>query len=113
MLIIAGIFIIGADWTNDTIHRLFHSYFADIALPFGFYFLIALNENNFAFLKKWYVKVGAVFTLCALSETLQYFGIFALARVFDLMDYVMYAIGVILAVFFDKIIFKRIFNFWK
>ena len=54
----------------------------------------------------------AVFLLCALSETLQYFGIFALARVFDPYDYLMYGAGVMLAVFFDKVVFKRWLSFW-
>lgn len=112
MLIIAGIFVIGADWANETIHRFFHSYFADIIIPFGFYLLLILNEENFVFLKKWQVKAGTVFALCALSETLQYFDIYALARVFDPIDYVMYGLGVIFAVFVDRVILKKMFSFW-
>ncbi len=111
LLIIASIFVIGADWTNDTIHRFFHSYFADIALPFGFYFLLVLLENKYEPIKKWYIKAGSVFVLCASSETLQYFGVYALARVFDPLDYLMYAIGVVLAAFVDRVIYRRMFSF--
>lgn len=112
LLIISCIFLIGTDWADETTHRLFHSYFADIAIPFGYYLLLVLLEEKFATMKKWYIKAIAVFTLCSISETLQYFGVYALAIVFDPMDYVMYALGVLLAVFTDRIVFKRIFNFW-
>jgi hypothetical protein len=112
LLIIAGILVIGADWASETVHQLFHSYFADIAIPFGFYFLLVLLESEYKPIKKWYIKAGAVFVLCTLSETLQYFGVYALARVFDPLDYVMYALGAVLAAFIDRIIFKRMLSFW-
>ena len=112
LLIIVSFFIIGADWASEVAHRLFHSYFADIAIPFGFYLLLVLVENKYKRFQKWYTKAGAVFFLCALSETLQYFGIYALAKVFDPLDYIMYALGVVFAAFVDRIIFKRIFDFW-
>lgn len=112
MLIIAGLFIIGGDWAGENFHRFFHSYFADIAIPFGYYLLLVLIEDKKRLFRKWYIKAVAVFALCALSETLQYFGIYALASVFDPLDYVMYASGVLLAAFTDTIIFKRLFRFW-
>jgi hypothetical protein len=112
LLIIASVFVIGADWASETAHQLFHSYFADIAIPFGYYLLLALLEDKYRLIKKWYIKAGAVFVLCASSETLQYFGVYALARVFDPLDYVMYALGVILAVFVDRIAFRKMFRFW-
>ena len=112
LLIIACIFIIGADWASDKVHRLYHSYFADIAIPFGYYLLLVLLEGKYKLLEKWYVKACAVFVLCALSETLQFFGVYALAVVFDPLDYLMYALGVTLAAFFDRILFKKVFSFW-
>jgi hypothetical protein len=112
LLIIASIFVIGADWASETAHQFFHSYFADIAIPFGFYLLLVLLEERNKIIKKWYIKAGVVFVLCTLSETLQYFGVYALARVFDPLDYVMYALGVVLAAFVDRIIFKGMFSFW-
>lgn len=111
-IIIAVFFVIGADYVSDTFHRLFHSYFADIFIPLGFYFLLKLAEDKYDALKKWSVKALAVFVLCAVSETLQYFGIFALARVFDPVDYLMYGTGALLAVVLDRLVFKHIFNFW-
>ena len=46
-LIIASLFVIGADWASKTVHSLFHSYFADIALPFGLYMLLVLAEDKY------------------------------------------------------------------
>ena len=112
MLIISSFFIIGLDWASKPIQRLFHSYFADIAIPFGYYFLLILLEDKFEPMKNWYFKGGTVFIFCAISETLQYFGVYALASTFDPMDYVMYALGAISAVFVDRIVFKRAFEFW-
>ena len=112
LLIIASIFVIGADWAGETTNQLFHNYFADIAIPFGYYLLLVLLEDKYKLIDKWYIKAGAVFVLCSLSETLQYFGVYALARVFDPLDYMMYALGVILAAIVDRIIFKRMFDFW-
>jgi hypothetical protein len=113
LLIIASLFIIGADWANEKIHRFFHNYFADIAIPFGYYLLLVLLEDKYKLIRKWYIKAVAIFTLCSLSETLQYFGIYALARVYDPVDYAMYALGVLLAAFTDRIIFKKLFSFWQ
>lgn len=100
-LFIALIFFIGADWAGESVHRFFHSYFADIALPFGYYFLLILVEDIWRFLRPWHRKALAVFLLVATSEILQFFGIYALASVFDPIDFVMYASGVLLAAFVD------------
>lgn len=113
LLNIASLFVIGADWASESIRQFYHSYFADIAIPFGFYFLLALVEDKFKQLRKWYSKSVCIFSLCAISETLQYFGIYALARVFDPMDYLMYALGALLAAFTDRIIFIKLISFWK
>lgn len=113
LLTIAIIFVIGADWASETVRVLFHSYFADITIPFGYTLLLILVEEKYKRLQKWYARAGSVFLLCALSETLQYFGVYALASVFDPWDYVMYATGVLLAAFMDRIVFKGMFHFWK
>jgi len=111
-LIIASFFIIGAGWASRSVYILFHSYFADIFLPFGFYFLLSIKGNKSRYLNTLWKKSAAIFALTATSETLQYFGIYALARVFDPIDYVMYGLGVLLAAFVDRIIFTRKFYFW-
>ncbi len=113
VLLIAGLFIIGADWAGETVQRFFQFYFADLAIPFAFYLLLVLVEQDYRLFRHWYIKAGAVFVLCSFSELLQYFGIYALARVFDPLDFVMYGAGVLFAAFTDRVLFKRMFRFWK
>ena len=112
-LVIAVFFVLGAEKANRSVYILYQSYFADIFLPFGFYFLLSLAEYKHSVFKEWWVKALSVFVLCVTSETLQYFGIFALARVFDPMDFVMYGVGVGLAVVADRQIFSRFLSFWS
>ena len=109
---IAALFVVGAGWAGEAADRFFKSYFADIIIPFAFYFLLLLNENEVGGLKKWRNKAVVIFTMCAASETLQYFGIYALATVFDPLDFLMYATGTTLAVVVDRTVFKRVFGFW-
>jgi len=112
-LAIAMLFIANPSWMSGSMRVIYQSYFADVIIPFSFYFLLTLVSDNFKQLKKWWVKALLVFGLCALSETLQYFGVFALARVFDPVDYLMYGVGVLLAAFVDRQIFTRMLPFWE
>jgi hypothetical protein len=112
MLAIALCFVVGANWANEPFRRWYSSYFADIAIPFGYYFLLILVQDNVSVLRRWVAKAGAVFALCALSETLQYFGVYALASVFDPWDYAMYGAGVLLAALVDRELFKKVFRYW-
>lgn len=108
-LSIAITFFIGADWAPNTIHRFFHNYFADIALPFGFYFLLIMNEDRVSIFRSWYGKALAVFFLVSTSEILQYFGIYALARVYDPIDFIMYVVGVVLAGLVDMRVVSKLY----
>ena len=112
-LVLAMFFIASKSWMSGSMRVIYQSYFADVIIPFSFYFLLSLMSDNHEQLKKWWVKALLVFGLCALSETLQYFGVFALARVFDPVDYLMYGVGVLLAAFVDRQIFTRIIPFWE
>ena len=109
-LFFALIFFIGADWAGQSVHQFFHSYFADIAVPFGYYFLLILIEDIWRFLRPWHRKALAVFLLVATSEILQFFGIYALARVFDPLDFVMYAGGVLLAAIVDVQVISKYYR---
>jgi hypothetical protein len=111
-LIIASIFIVGARWASRPVYLFFQSYFADIIIPFAFYFLLTMQGDETRFLNSWWKRGLAILALTFTSETLQYFGIYALASVFDPLDYAMYVFGVSLAAFVDRKIFTRIFSFW-
>jgi hypothetical protein len=110
-LVIALIFFIGTDWASWEVHVFFHSYYADFALPFGFYFLLMLFEEKYPRLRPWYGKALPVFLLVSASEVLQYFGIYALARIFDPFDFVAYGSGVIAAAVMDRQVLARL-GFW-
>ena len=112
-LIIAVIHIIGIrNYLSGQLYEYYTGYFSDIALPFGFYFLLCINDTRFPSLKKWYVKSLIIFCLASTAEILQFFGIPLLGRTFDPVDFVMYGIGVLLAAIVEKQLFERIFSFW-
>ena len=114
MLIIALIFgfRIG-DNLNGNLYIYYQSYAADLMIPFGAYFLLCMNEIQFQFLRKWIVKALIIFGVMTFSEIMQLFGFYLFGVTFDLADILMYGIGVIVAVFFDKQIFERTLPFWK
>ncbi len=111
-LVIAVFFISGVDRAYPSAYIIYQSYFADIFLPFGFYFLLTLVQDKHSVFRKWHAKALSIFALCSTSEILQFFGIFALARVFDPLDFVMYGTGVLLAVFVDRKLFTKYLSFW-
>lgn len=111
-LIIASIFVIGAGWASPPVYLFFQSYFADIIIPFAFYFLLTVRGDKSKYLNAWWKRALTILALTFTSEMLQYFGIYALARVFDPMDYLMYVIGVLLAAYVDRKIFTQAFSFW-
>ena len=108
----AALLILGANLSTGTLRIIYYSYFADVIIPFGFYFLLSLTQDKHPVFEKWQVKALSVFLLCAISETLQFFGIYALASVFDLFDFVMYGMGVLVAAFVDRVLFTKYLPFW-
>ena len=98
--------------SSERMFILSASYFSDLALPFGFYFLLALSAEKTEFLRKWWVKAGIVFLMATFAEVGQYFGLYILGRTFDPIDIVMYAAGVLLAALVDWL-FSIVFKFWK
>jgi len=111
-IVVAVLFILGSRLSNYNLRIFYYSFFADLAIPFGFYFLLSLVQDKHPVFNKWQVKALSVFLLCSTSEILQFFGIFALARVFDPLDFVMYGIGILAAVLVDRILFARYLSFW-
>jgi hypothetical protein len=109
-LLIALLHIIGPlRQESGTWHDLYYSYFSDLTLPFGYYFLLGLAESNIQFLKSWWVKAGLLFLGTLSAELLQLAGVYALGTVFDPVDIVMYASGISLAVLLERILFPGFF----
>ena len=114
MLIIASIFgfRIGNN-LNGNLYIYYQSYAGDLMIPFGAYFLLCMNEIQLQFFRKWFIKALIVFCVMTFSEIMQLFGLYLFGVTFDLVDILMYGIGVFIAVFFDKQIFERALPFWK
>ncbi len=97
---------------SGQLSRYYSSYFSDLVLPFGAYFLLALSEDQIPLFRSWFGKAGAVLILTTAAETAQYFGFYALGVTFDPLDIVMYAVGVLLAALLDVRVFARHVNGW-
>ena len=87
-----------------------NGYLLDILVPFGFYLLSCLIK--FPLSKSWIGRSILVFGFTSFTEIAQFFGVPIFGRTFDLVDFVMFGIGVILAIILDIIVFPRIFDFW-
>ena len=83
-----------------------NGYLIDILLPFAMYLVIGIA--NLPFLGNSISKGILVFVIGAISETLQYFGIPIFGRTFDMLDYLMFGIGIGFAVIFETIVLSRI-----
>lgn len=83
------IFRIGS-YSNDPWYTFYYSYFSDIIIPVGFYFLLCINEFSLRFLVDWRVKAS-------ITEILQPFGVTLLGLTFDPLDFVMFGARVLLA----------------
>lgn len=114
MLIIAAIhaFRIGT-YLHGEWYSLYYSYASDILLPFGVYYLLSINEFQFKFLQKWWVKVIIIFCAMTFSEIMQYFGIYFFGVTFDPLDILMYSIGALLAAYFDTQVFDKFIPSWN
>jgi len=90
----------------------YYSYASDLMIPFGAYFLLCIAEFNWPVFRKWYTKAFFIMGITTVAEMLQLRGIYALGSTFDPLDFVMYFIGVGLAVLFDRLVFKKFITHW-
>jgi len=113
MLLIAAVHILRVgSYLQGELYNFYYSYFSDVVLPFGGYFLLCATELQMPILRHWEAKLAIAFLMPSIAETCQYFGIPVLGSTFDLLDYFMFGIGAISAVIVDTQVFPRIFNFW-
>ena len=113
MLLIAAIHIFRVGtYFSGKIFILYYSFFSDIVIPIGIYFMLCINDVSIPSLKSWKTKAAIVFVIAAATEIAQAFGIPLLGSTFDALDFVMFGVGTFLAVGLDKI-FSRVFSFWS
>jgi hypothetical protein len=93
---------------RGTLFTLYYSYFSDIVVPFGMYFLLCLKDDRVPFLGDWRRKAMLVFGIACFTEVMQAFGVPLLGRTFDPLDVVMFGGGVGLAVLVDRVLLTRL-----
>lgn len=113
LILVMGFIFRPATYLPREGYIFYQSYYADVMIPFAFYFLLSVNEKTIAFIRGWKIKASIIFLVMTTSEVLQYFGIYAFGVTFDPMDIVAFGIGTTFAVLVDIILFPRIFSFWK
>ena len=113
LILAAGFIVRPASYLAREGFIFYHSYYADVMIPFSFYFLLSINDKIWTFLRNWQFKAAIIFLVMTISEVLQYFGIYAFGVTFDPLDIVAFAVGTIMAVLVDRLLFPRIFVFWE
>lgn len=113
ILLIAAvhIFRVGS-YLSGKLFDLYYSFFSDIVIPIGIYFLLCINDVTVPILESWKTKAALVFFIATTTEILQAFGIPLLGNTFDTLDFVMFGVGTLIAVGLDKV-FSRVFSFWS
>ena len=83
-----------------------NGYMIDILLPFAMYLVLGIAKQSI--LRSGIARGIFVFSIGAITETLQYFGVPIFGRTFDLLDYLMFGLGIGLAVIFERYVLSRI-----
>ena len=83
-----------------------NGYMIDILLPFAMYLVLGVAKQSI--LRSGIARGVFVFSIGAITETLQYFGVPIFGRTFDLLDYLMFGLGIGLAVVFERYVLSRI-----
>jgi len=98
---------------NGKLYIYYYSFASDLVLPFGAYFMLSMIEIQIRFLRNWIVKALIVFSVMTFSEIMQFYGIYFFGETFDILDILMFGMGVLIAVLIDKQIFERFIPHWK
>ena len=113
ILLIAAIHIFRVgSYLSGRLFIYYYSFFSDIVIPIAIYFLLCINDITLPFLKGWMTKAILVFLIAMATEIAQGFGIPLLGNTFDILDFVMFGIGTLIAVGLDKL-FSKVFYFWS
>ena len=113
MVSIALLHIVTGPHYQGLFRDFVNGYLIDILLPAGLYLLLTPQDEKIPFMRPWIVKAVPVFLIGVVVETLQYFDVPIFGRTFDPYDYGAYALGVCLGVLLDRLLFPRMFSFWK
>jgi hypothetical protein len=113
MLPIAGLHFVTGEHYSGPFPGFVNGYLLDILLPFGLYILLCSSERTVPFLRPWWIKALPVLAVGFGVEIAQFTGAPIFGRTYDPLDFVMYGIGVGMAVVADRFVLPRIFPFWE
>jgi hypothetical protein len=111
MVIIAGMHFVTGPQYRGPFPGFVNGYLMDILVPLGFYFLLTLVD--LPLIRLWIFRAVMVLVAASCVEIAQSLGIEIFGSYYDPLDFVMYAIGVVVAAVLDRIVFPGIFGFWK
>jgi len=77
------------------------------------YFILCMSERHLELLSGWRAKAIAVLAAASIAETLQGLGVPMLGRTFDPFDFVMYGVGVVVAVLLDRLALRVVCGPWS
>lgn len=81
-------------------------YLIDLVLPFSLVLLLGVGLDRSPRLRLPAVRAAVVFLIGATVELLQYLGVPVFGRTFDPLDLLMYAVGAIAALAFERLVFR-------
>jgi hypothetical protein len=112
LIALVHVFRLGT-YLRGRLYVLYYSYFSDLVIPFGMYFLLCLEDTWVRPLRDWRLKALLVFGVASFTEVLQGFGVPLLGNTFDPLDFAMFAGGVLLAVLADRVLLRRLLPGWS
>jgi len=83
-----------------------NGYMIDVLLPFAMVLILGVADQPIP--RSGVARGALVFGIGAITETLQYFGVPIFGQTFDPLDYLMFGIGIGLAVAFERTVLSRI-----
>jgi hypothetical protein len=108
-------------YLHGSLFRLYYGYASDILVPIAMYFVLVLTMGLYSplasalngtapieerrhvpFLDTWRAKAAVVFAAASFTEILQACGLPILGQTFDPLDFVMFAVGGLLAAGLDQ-----------
>lgn len=82
-----------------------NGYMIDILLPCAMVLVLGVADQSI--LRSRVARGALVFGVGAVTETLQYFGVPIFGQTFDPLDYLMFGVGIGLAVVFERFVLSR------
>ena len=87
-----------------------NGYLIDILLPMTLYLLMSLFQNKL--IRSSLFRACAVFGFGCVVEAFQYFGYPIFGSIFDPLDFLAYASGVLIGILLDLVLLPRLIPFW-